>query len=318
MRSGLDMTRKKLKRARDRYTLEDLQQWRERTHDVRPPIRLGILGDPVTHSFSPDIHNAALKQEKIDMQYAAFEVSPNELARALKFVRELDFIGVNLTVPHKIAAIESVDEVDPAARKIGAINVVANRSGKLVGFNTDGLGFSRAIREEFAVDLRDLRVMLLGAGGGGRAIAMQCALENCERLVLANRTFDTAKELADRLSEFFAGPKVLGPVPRLQAIPWEESALRFQIANIDLIVNATPVGLNRTDPPPLPEHLLAPHLLVYDTVYRPDRTQFVAAAAGAGARAANGLSMLLHQGALAFQIWFERAAPIDTMRAALL
>jgi shikimate dehydrogenase len=308
---------KKRKRTRDFYTLADLQNWPEAMPNARPPIRLGVFGDPVTHSLSPQMQNAALKHCKIDMQYGAFQIAPDELARAFKSIRELEFIGVNLTVPHKIAAIECVDEVDPAARKIGAINVVANRSGKLVGFNTDGLGFSRAIREEFVVDLRDLRVMLLGAGGGARAIAMQCALENCERLVLANRTFDTAKELADRLSEFFAGPKVLGPVPRLQAIPWEESALRFQIANIDLIVNATPVGLNRTDPPPLPAHLLVPHLFVYDTVYRPDRTQFVAAAAGAGARAANGLSMLLHQGALAFQIWFERAAPIDAMRAAL-
>jgi shikimate dehydrogenase len=311
------MTKRK-SRAKEVYSFEDLQNWREVTGHVSPPIRLGVFGHPVAHSLSPRMQNAALKGCKIDMQYAAFQIAPEELREALGSIRESDFAGLNLTVPHKITALEHVDDVDPAAQKIGAINLVANRRQKLVGFNTDGLGFSRAIREEFAVDLRDLRVMLLGAGGAARAIAMQCALENCERLVLANRTFDTAKELADRLSEFFAGPKVLGPVPRLQAIPWEESALRFQIANIDLIVNATPVGLNRTDPPPLPEHLLAPHLLVYDTVYRPDRTQFVAAAAGAGARAANGLSMLLHQGALAFQIWFERAAPIDTMRAALL
>src|SRR5205823_12795627 len=110
------------------------------------------------------------------------------------------------------------------------------------GCSTDGLGFSRASRDDFAVDLRDLRVLLLGAGGAGRAIAMQCALENCERLVIANRTFDKAKALADRLNEFFTGPKVFGPVPRLLPIPWEEAAFRFQIANIDLIVNATPVG----------------------------------------------------------------------------
>jgi shikimate dehydrogenase len=308
---------KKRKRARDFYTLADLQNWPEAMPNARPPIRLGVFGDPVTHSLSPQMQNAALKAAKIDMQYAAFQIAPDDLPEALGLIRKLDFVGLNLTVPHKIAALDHVDDVDVAARKIGAINLVANRSGKLVGFNTDGLGFSRAIREEFAVDLRDLRVLLLGAGGGARAIAMQCALENCERLVIANRTFDKAKKLADRLNEFFTGPKVLGPVARLQAMPWEEAALRFQIANIDVIVNATPLGLNRTDPPPLAAHLLAPHLLVYDTVYMPDRTPFVAAAVAAGARAANGLSMLLHQGALAFQIWFERDAPIDAMRDAL-
>ena len=141
---------------------------------------------------------------------------------------------------------------------------------------------------------------------------------NCERLVIANRTFEKAKALAEELRDFFAGPKVLGPVPRLQAVPWEEAAFRFQIANLDLIVNATPLGLNRADASPLPARLLAPHLMIYDTVYSNHRTPFVSAALEAGARAANGLSMLLHQGALAFEIWFGRDAPIDAMRKALL
>ena len=312
----LDMTKKK-KATREVYTLADLQNWRDTAAGLDPPIRLGVFGDPVAHSLSPQMQNAALKHDKIDIQHARFQISPAELGSALKLVRELDFVGLNLTVPHKIAAFNHIADVDPAARKIGAINAIAVRDGKATGFNTDGLGFSRAIREEFVVDLRDLRVMVLGAGGAGRAIAMQCGLENCERLVIANRTFDEAKQLADRLGEFFAGPKVLGPVPRLQAIPWEESAFRFQIANIDLIVNATPLGLNRADPAPLPARLLAPHLLVYDTVYVRGQTPFVADAIAAGARAASGLSMLLHQGALSFQIWFEREAPIDAMRRAL-
>jgi shikimate dehydrogenase len=311
------MTRK-AHHAKELYTLADLQKWREVTRSVEPPLHLGVLGDPVAHSLSPKIQNAALKHDKIDMQYAAFQIAAPDLGDALKLVGDVDFIGVNLTVPHKIAALDHISDVDLAARKIGAINLVAVRDGKLTGFNTDGVGFSRAIREEFAVDLRDLRVLLLGAGGAGHAIATQCALENCERLVIANRTFDSAKKLVDRLGEFFTGPKVFGPVPRLQAIPWEEAAFRFQIANIDLIVNATPRGLNRTDPPPLPARLLAPHLLVYDTVYVRGKTPFVAAALEAGARAAGGLSMLLHQGALSFQIWFDRDAPIEAMRAAIL
>src|SRR5438046_7218886 len=128
----------------------------------------------------------------------------------------------------------------------------------------------------------------------------------------------TFQKLAGELRDYFACPMVLDPVARLQAIPWEEAAIRFQIAHLDLIVNETRLGLHRSDPSPIPARLLAPHLMVYDTVYREGRTPFVAAAIEAGARAANGFSMLLHQGALAFEIWFEREAPIEAMRQALM
>ena len=303
----------KKKRAKEIYTLDDLRKW----ESIDPPIRLGVFGDPVAHSLSPQMQNAALKACKIDTQYARFQISPEELQGALELIQELNFIGVNLTTPHKIAASKLM-EIDDNARRIGAINTVKVDNAKLRGYNTDGKGFARAVRQEFAVDLRDLRVMILGAGGAARAIALQCARENCERLVITNRTFATAQKLAEELREYFAGPRVLGPVPRLQAIPWEEAAIRFQIAHLDLIVNATPLGLNRSDPSPIPARLLAPHLMVYDTVYREGRTPFVSAAIEAGARAANGLAMLLHQGALAFEIWFEREAPIEAMREALM
>ena len=303
----------KKKPAKEVYTLADLRKWEE----IDPPIRLGILGDPVAHSLSPQMQNAALKSCKIDMQYARFQISPDELQSALDLIRQLNFVGVNLTTPHKIAASKLMDEVDDNATRIGAINTVRVDNAKLRGYNTDGKGFARAIRQEFAVDLRDLQVMILGGGGVARAIALQCARENCERLVIANRTFVTGQKLAEELREYFAGPRVLGPVPRLQAIPWEEAAIRFQIAHLDLIVNAMLLGLNRSDPSPIPARLLAPHLMVYDTVYREGRTPFVAAAIEAGARSANGFSMLLHQGALAFEIWFERQAPIEAMRQAL-
>ncbi len=220
-------------------------------------------------------------------------------------------------MPHKIAAFTLVDELDENAKRIGAVNTVLVQKKRLIGFNTDGLGFSQAIREVFSVDLRDLGVLLLGAGGAGRAIAMQCARENCERLVIANRTFKNAQTLAEELREFFVEPRVLGPVPRLQAIKWEEAAFRSQIAHVDLVVNATSLGLKRTDPPAIPSFLLAPHLMVYDTVYSNGRTSLESAAMEAGARAANGAAMLLHQGALAFEIWFGRDAPIDVMREAL-
>jgi len=306
--------KKKRESAKDVYTLGDLRSWR----DIDPPIRVGVLGDPVAHSLSPQMQNAALKHEKIEMRYARFHISPGELAEAFNRLRDLEFVGFNLTLPHKTAAPELVDRIDDDAKQIGAINVVKIAKGRTQGFNTDGLGFARAIREEFSVDLRDLRVMILGAGGASRAIALECAKSRCERLVIANGTLEKGERLVEKLRKFFEGPKVLGPVPRLQAIPWEESAFQFQIANIDLIVNATPVGLNRGDPSPLSSRLLAPHLMVYDTIYSATRTPLVSAAIEAGARAANGLSMLLHQGALAFEIWFERSAPVEVMRKAIL
>ena len=298
--------------AEEICTLADLKNWKKNS-----AIRLGVLGDPVAHSLSPQMHGAALKACEIDMQYGRFQVSTDELGDALKTIRALDFVGANLTAPHKMAACRFVDELDDNARRIGAVNAIKIENAKLRGYNTDGTGFSRAIREEFAVDLRDLRVMIMGAGGAARAIAMQCAKENCERLVIVNRTFEKAKQLGDELREFFAGPRVLGPVARLQPIPWEESSIRFQIAHLDLIVNATSLGLNRSDRSPIPARILAPHLMVYDTIYGQGRTSFVSAAIEAGARTANGLAMLLHQGALAFEIWFEREAPIEAMRAAL-
>src|SRR5881275_3322531 len=308
----------KKKHTTERYTLADLENWREAARDVDPPIRLGVFGDPVAHSLSPQMQNAALKRCEIGMQYARFHIRANELRSALRFLRELDFIGINLTVPHKIAGFEQLDEADNRAMRAGAVNTIRLRDKKLIGSNTDGEGFVRAIRSEFSVDVRDLRVMIIGAGGGtGRAIAWQCALENCERLVLVNRTGEKADAIREGLRPFFMEPRVLGPAARLEAIAWGESAIRMQLADTDLIVNATPLGMNSSDPAPIPTRLLAPHHMVFDAVYGPSRTSFLRAADQAGARGVNGLSMLLHQGALSFSIWFDREAPIDAMRDAL-
>ena len=302
----------------DRYTLADLEKWSEVTREIAPPIRLGVFGDPVAHSLSPQMQNAALRALEINMQYARFHIRPNELRSALRFLRELDFVGVNLTVPHKIAGLTQIDVADESANRCEAVNTVRLHENKLIGSNTDAEGFSRTIRSEFSIDLRDLRVMILGAGGGtGHAIAWQCALENCERLVLVNRTLAKANAIVERLRPFFVEPRVLGPVARLEAVAWDESAMRAQLADIDLIVNATPLGMNPSDPAPIPARLLAPHHIVFDCVYGPSKTGLLRAADEAGARGANGLSMLLHQGALSFSLWFNREAPIDAMRSAI-
>jgi shikimate dehydrogenase len=301
-----------------RYTLVDLEKWDKISRDIDPPVRLGVFGDPVAHSLSPDMQNAALHACEIDAQYARFHIHANELRSALRFLRNLDFVGANLTVPHKIAGFEQIDDADESATRAGAVNTIRLHDNKLVGSNTDGEGFLRAIRSEFSVDLRDLRVLIIGAGGGtGRAIAWQCALENCERLVLVNRTLEKTNALVERLRPFFMEARVLGPAARLEAIALEESAMRMQLPDIDLIVNATPLGLNPSDPAPIAGRLIAPHHMVFDCIYGPSKSVLLRAAEQAGARSANGLPMLLNQGALSFSIWFDREPPIDAMRKAL-
>lgn len=301
------------------FDFNDLQHWSTASAEADPPLRLAVFGDPVVHSASPPMHNAALEHCGIAARYTRLHIRPEELHDALRLLAPQNFIGVNLTIPHKAAALAMMDEVDDHARRIGVVNTVVVEDGKLIGFNTDGPGLVRALRAEFSVDLRDLRVLVLGAGGGaGRAIAMQCGMERCERLVLVNRTMEKAQELAGELQPYFDDARVSGPVARLEVVPWEEEALRFQIANTDLVINCTSVGMKRTDPSPLPSALLEPSLMIYDTIYTASRTKLMLAADEAGARSANGFSMLLHQGALAFEIWFNREAPLEVMREALL
>ena len=165
---------------------------------------------------------------------------------------------------------------------------------------------------------RDLRVVLLGAvGGAGRAIAVQCAMDRCERLVLVNRTLEKIRPLAEDLAPYFQSEKLSGPAERIVAIPFDDEALRRELKNADILINATSLGMKRTDPPAILPALLTANLLVYDTVYAGGTSRLLEDAAAAGARCANGLGMLLHQGALSFEIWLNRAAPLEEMRDAL-
>jgi shikimate dehydrogenase len=303
---------------KDLYTIDDLRDWQNVTREAKPPLRLAVLGDPVAHSASPPMHNAALEKSGIDARYTRLHIRADELPDTLRLLPQKGFIGVNCTLPHKAAALALVQNVDDHARRIGVVNTIVVEGDALVGFNTDGPGLVRALRADFGVDLRDLRVMVLGAGGGaGRAIAMQCGIEGCERLVLVNRTIEKARELAAELEPMFRGTRLLGPVARFEVVAWENEVLRFQLQHTDLVINCTSLGMKRSDPSPLPGAILQPHLMLYDTIYTAARTKLMQAGDEAGARSANGLSMLLHQGALSFEIWFDRPAPLDAMRAAL-
>ena len=283
------------------------------------PAKLAVIGRPVAHSASPAMHQPALESRGIAARYIRLEVDPGRVGEAFAKMRDLGFIGCNVTVPHKFEALAACDEVDPAAADLGAVNTVRfDADGRCRGFNTDGPGFVRAIREEFGAELRDLRVLILGAGGGvGHAIAIQCAREGCRALVLANRTEEKLARLATRLRPRFEAASADLLEERFLALALDDPRLEAVVSGSDLIVNCSSLGLGANDGSPLPAGVLDSRHLVYDTIYQPPRTALLRDAERVGARAANGGSMLLHQGALAFETWFGGVAPLEVMRAGL-
>ncbi|NNC89557.1 MAG: shikimate dehydrogenase [Akkermansiaceae bacterium] len=300
------------------YSIDDLASRERLDEGADQPARLAVIGHPVQHSLSPQLHQPALDEAEAGMRYIRIDIEAGRLADALAAMKDLGFLGTNVTVPHKFEALAACDELDEGASVLGAVNTVLFEDGRALGFNTDGPGFGLAVREEFAVDLKDLRIMIVGAGGGaGRAVAAQCAREGCERLILVNRTLEKAEQLREELAHFFHSERLEGPGDRLVVAPLDSPLLPEEAGHADLIVNTTSLGLKRTDPSPLPGNCLQPHHLVYDTIYNPPQTRLLADAARAGARTANGLSLLLHQGALAFDLWFPGRRPVDTMRRAL-
>jgi shikimate dehydrogenase len=293
------------------YTLDDLIS-RDRLdagHDK--PARLAVIGHPVAHSSSPRMHQPALDALGIEARYVKIDVPPGHVAEAFARMKALGFYGCNVTVPHKLDALAACTDVHPNARSLGAVNTVRFDENGTHGFNTDGPGFVRAVVEDFDFTLATFHVMIVGAGGGaGQAIATQCALQGVPRLVLVNRTLEKLEPLVERL-------RALGPTTEVTALAFDDPRLSALSQESDLIVNTTSVGLKEGDGSPLPQNCLRAGLCVYDTIYQPAVTPLLAAASTAGARVANGLSLLLHQGALAFQHWFPHTDPLPYMRQAL-
>ena len=287
------------------------------TSEAKPP-RFAVIGDPVAHSLSPQLHQPALDALRLDAQYVRVEVPQGRVAEAFAKMREAGFQGINVTVPHKLEALEACDRVDPGAKLMGAVNTIVFDREEKVGFNTDGPGFVRAIREDFSVDLGDLKIAIIGAGGGaGRAIATQCCLEDCPQLSLGNRTLEKLVHMRELLDPLLHGEKLEGPGDRLSIHTLDDPALEEAISNSELIINTTSVGLKQSDPSPIPSSWIQPHHLVYDTIYNPAKTRLLRDAQDQGARTANGLSLLLHQGALSLEYWTNKDAPIEAMRAGL-
>jgi shikimate dehydrogenase len=268
----------------------------------------GVIGDPIDHTLSPTIHNAAFSHLKLDCVYLAFNVKPAELRDAIRGIRGLGIHGLNVTMPHKKAVINLLDKIDPTAKSLGVVNTILNYDGRLCGFNTDGVGALKAL-EENGITLSGKRVLLLGAGGAAKAIALALTKE-VEELYLLNRTLENAENLKDLLKKL--GTKVtcdtLSP-----------TAVTKYIRNSDIVVNATSVGMypNNNQSLIAYEHLNS-DLAVMDIVYSPVETRLVKDAKTAGARVVSGVDMLVHQGAASFEIWTGRPAPVDVMRKAAM
>jgi len=266
-----------------------------------------IIGDPVEHSLSPAMHNAAFQELGLNIVYVAFQVKKDELGAAVAGARSLGLRGLNVTMPHKNAVIEHLDDIDETAKTIGAVNTILNNRGRLIGYNTDGKGAMIALQEN-GVSTEEKKMLLLGAGGAAKAIAYQAAQE-VDELVILNRTPDKAIKLAEQLSSF--GKVRVG---KLVA-----EALAKELEDTDILVNATSVGMNpEIDCSPVPSELLHSRLCVMDIVYNPLETRLLRDSKAAGAKVVSGLEMLLYQGAVAFEIWTNCPAPVEIMKKAAL
>jgi len=267
----------------------------------------GVIGDPIEHSMSPVMHNAAFEERGIDYLYIPFRVKKEELGKAIAGMRALNIRGLSVTIPHKVAVIPFLDELDPLAERIGAVNTIVNDDEVLRGYNTDATGFLQALLER-GIEPREKNVVILGAGGASRAISFILA-ERGAHLVILNRLLelDWAEELASRISQIFT--------KEVEALELNEENLAKVLEKTDILVNATSVGMSpNIGEAPIPAKLLKLGLIVFDIVYNPIKTRLLREAEVAGAETIGGLDMLVWQGALAFEMWTGLKAPVKLMR----
>lgn len=279
--------------------------------NISPQTRLyAVLGHPIRHSLSPAMHNAAIAALGMDAAYLAFDVPPERLMRALETLGELGFGGVNLTVPLKETAFRGIANLDASARRLGSVNTVKFTPAGMEGHSTDGAGFLRALEEAFQSPARGKTMLILGCGGAGRAVAIASAAAGAARLLLADLEADRVRKLEREIA-------ALPGAAAAAALPADPGAWNRAGQEADIVVHATPVGMHPGEASLLAAEAFRPGQLVYDLIYMFPETAVMRAARARGARAANGLGMLLHQGALSFAVWTGVEPPVDVMRRVL-
>lgn len=264
-----------------------------------------IIGDPVDHSLSPAMHNAAFKALNLNCVYIAFRVGKDELEAGLLSLRKTNIAGFNVTMPHKIAILPLLDELDETCTKIGAVNTVNNENGRLKGYNTDIHGFIEPIKRR-KISLKEKTVLLIGAGGAARAVVTALVEEDIMKIIIANRSLEKAKVLSDICKNSNVNCELVSLDHVTKYAP-----------DAHLIVNATPIGMKGEDSLITAEHISSDSV-VYDLVYRPMETGLIQSAEEAGATVIYGYEMLLEQGAKSFEIWMQMEAPRDVMKKMLV
>ncbi len=272
---------------------------------------LAIFGDPVNHSISPVMQGAAIEAVGLDMVYLAFCVAPADLGRAVAAISALGIRGVNITIPHKEGVMEFLDEIDETARALGAVNTIENDSGRLRGHNTDAEGFATSLVAETGIDPQGSTALVVGAGGAARAVVYGLASRGASRVFVANRTPARAEALCADL-----GPACPGSI--LEAIPLGAGQMEKLLEKTDILVNATSLGMKGRGDLDLPLEHLKKDAVVSDIVYTPMETGLLKKARALGLTVHHGLGMLIGQGALSFEIWTGRKAPLEVMRKAAL
>ena len=282
------------------------------------PQYIGLIGYPVKHSISPHFQQAALDYYSLDIRYEARETSASRLQEAVNDLRRPEHIGANVTVPHKEAIVPLLDGVDHVAGDVGAVNTVVKQGERLVGFNTDVHGFAEALDREGHFDPEGKRVVLIGAGGAARAAGLALIGGRASSLVIVNRNGERARALADTLERHIAdsGHRLGGPQAEVTTLAWQSLSSAETLETCDLIVHCTTMGMKHgpeEGESPLSLEVIPRSVLVYDLVYNPWPTPLLRLAREAGADILGGLPMLVYQGAMSFEIWTGKPAPVDVM-----
>ena len=274
--------------------------------------RIGLIGQGLKHSLSAAMQQAALDHEGLDARYELWDTGPDEVEQRVASLRREDCLGANVTVPHKQAVIPFLDEMDGIATQAGAVNTIVPQEGRLIGHNTDVVGFAAALREAGYHPAR-VRAAVLGAGGGARAVALALILGGADLITVSDAVPDRAATLASDLRE------LASPRTTLTCTYWDDDAFQRSVRECELLVNCTPVGM-RFGPAegqsPVAADLIPAGCLAFDLVYNPEETPFLQEARSRGARVVGGLAMLVHQGAASFQLWTGREAPLEVMSEA--
>ncbi len=271
----------------------------------------GILGDPVAHSLSPLMQNHAFQEQKIESVYVPFHVLPGNLSAAVRGLRALNVAGVNVTIPHKETILPLLDKIDPSAKIIGAVNTVVNNSGVLTGYNTDATGFIRSVRYELSFQPEGREILLLGAGGACRAVAVGLAAAGVKSIIIVNRHRGRAEKIINDLAPHF-------PSVQLSAVDYNDNSYLDVVSRADLLVNTTSVGLSGEEINFLPLEHIKGSALIYDMIYSLSETPLIKSARSLGLSCADGLGMLAAQGEDAFFLWTGVKLPAGFMRQFLV